>query len=262
MLTHTLGLGIDVADPDLRRWSAAIGRTANLMDWDLAGITTPLKFAPGEGWYYGTATDWAGQLLERVTGLTIGTYMQQHIFSKLDMTSTGFWPEKLSKADERMAEFTFRDGVALKPGPSPVKKEHPIESAGGGLFSSAADYVKLVQAVLREDVLLRRETSEIMFAPQLDDVQRQMLMLIADYNHDAFAPEFPRGLELSHGFAGVVNLEDVSGKRRKGSLMWSGMPNTRWVSVLLGCCEHLWLPLGSILTFDSGLIASLVLVAS
>ena len=73
-----------------------------------------------------------------------------------------------------------------------------------------------------------------MFRAQLNEVQAGMLELIS-YNmgiQDAFAPEFPKGLKLNHGIGGVLNMEDVPGKRRKGSLMWSGMCNSRWVCIL------------------------------
>ncbi|KAK4152316.1 hypothetical protein C8A00DRAFT_16356, partial [Chaetomidium leptoderma] len=46
-------------------------------------------------------------------------------------------------------------------------------------------------------------------------------------------PELPENSPVDHGVGGVLNMADVEGKRRKGSLMWAGMCNSRWASRLL-----------------------------
>ena len=236
LLTHTVGLGYDLADPDLTKWSAKVGRTANNLDWSRAGFTTPLKFAPGEGWYYGTAIDWAGLVLENVTGQSLGQYMQEHIFDPLGMPDTGFWPEKLPQTAPRTVECSQRDTAssALKPVPLPAPKTHDMESGGAGLFTTAADYARFQQGLLRGGLVGAAAVRD-MFTPQLTDAQRAMLELICYHSgaQDGYAPEFPTGLALNHGLGGVMNMEDVPGKRRKGSLMWSGMCNSRWVRLPL-----------------------------
>ncbi|KAL2680556.1 hypothetical protein Neosp_008158 [[Neocosmospora] mangrovei] len=229
LLTHTLGLGSDLADPDLMKWSKAVGRTDTILSWNREGINTPLKFAPGEGWYYGAATDWAGVLLEEFTGETLGTYTQKNIFEPLGIKDTGFWPEKLPQTANRTTVCTYREGETLKPGPLPPPKEHILESAGAGLYSTAKDYATFFQGLL-QGKLVKEETLQEMFSPQLNEMQAGILEMIA-YNiggQDAFAPEYPKGAKLNHGIGGVINMEDVPGKRRKGSLMWSGMCNSRW----------------------------------
>lgn len=230
LLTHTLGLGYDLADPDLVKWSKYIGRTATNLDWTREGFNTPIKFAPGEGWWYGAAVDWAGLVLEKMTGKSLGEYMQENIFDPLQMRETGFWPEKLPKSGG-MVSCTYREGDQLKPGPLPVPKRHEMESGGAGLFSTARDYALFFRGLL-QGRLLKEESLKEMFTPQLNDTQSAMLETIcyAPGSQIAFAPEFPRGLRLNHGIGGVLNCEDVSGKRRAGSLMWSGMCNSRWVS--------------------------------
>ncbi|EQL01339.1 beta-lactamase [Ophiocordyceps sinensis CO18] len=235
LLTHTVGLGYDLADPDLTKWSKKTGRTANNLDWSRQGFFTPLKFAPGDGWYYGTALDWAGLVLEQVTGQSLGQYMQQHIFDPLGISDTGFWPERLPHTKSRTVAFTFRHRVtsALKPGKRlpPAEHQHQVESGGAGLFTTADDYARFLHGLL-QGKLLSEATMGEMFAPQLNEKQSKMLEFIC-YDlgvQDGFAPEFPTGLGLNHGIGGVVNMEDVPGKRRKGSLMWSGMCNSRWHS--------------------------------
>ena len=54
-----------------------------------AYIAGPL-FDPGERWEYGIAIDWIGLLVEKISAKSLGTYMQENIFSPLGMTSTGY----------------------------------------------------------------------------------------------------------------------------------------------------------------------------
>jgi CubicO group peptidase (beta-lactamase class C family) len=231
LLTHVVGLGYDIPNPDLIKWSNYVGRTARNLDWSKEGFTVPFKFTPGEGWWYGTAIDWAALLLEAATGQTLGQYMKANILLPLGMEDTTFWPG--SDFDARFVAYTSRRGDgSLEAVAPPVDKDsdHPLESGGAGLFSTARDYSTFMKAFLGGE-LLKQETMDEMFRPQLDDVQRAMLRKVVyePGSHEGFAPEFPRGLEINHGLAGLVNLEDIPGKRAKGSMTWSGFCNSRWV---------------------------------
>ncbi|KAK6075561.1 beta-lactamase [Seiridium cupressi] len=232
LLTHTLGLGYDLADPDLMKWSKSVGRTANNLGWSLEGFTTPLKFAPGDGWYYGSAYDWAGHLLTLVTGHSLSDYMAQHIFKPLGIESTTFWPKRVDPEGSRTLAFAFagegRNGAGLlRPGPSPVPEDHEMESGGAGLHSTPEDYARFLHGILSHKLLSTRAT-DLLFSPQLNSRQKNMLTLIAEAAHVAFIPELARGAELNHGLGGLINMTDIEGKRRKGSMMWSGMSNGRW----------------------------------
>ncbi|KAF3353333.1 hypothetical protein VdG1_08470 [Verticillium dahliae VDG1] len=229
LLTHTVGLGYDLADPDLTRWSRHIGRKDTNLDWSLDGFDTPFKFAPGEGWYYGTAVDWAGQLLEALTGNTIEAYMQDHVLDPLKMRDTGFWPGKLDHVQDRAVAWSCRgdDKTSLSPGPKLTPTTHGIVSGGAGLYSTADDYGRFLQGLL-SGALVSETTLREMFTPQLDVRQSDMLNAIASQFHDMFAPEFPTDMRLDHGLGGIINMADVDGKRRKGSLSWCGMCNGRW----------------------------------
>jgi hypothetical protein len=60
----------------------------------------------GTGWEYGTSLDWVGLVIEKVSGLTLGAYMQQHIFDPLGINSTTFAPSEEHAA--RRAQIHFR----------------------------------------------------------------------------------------------------------------------------------------------------------
>lgn len=240
LLTHTAGLGIDAADADLTRWSEWVGRTANVASCTLEGWSAPLKFAPGEGWYYGVGVDWAGVVVERACGRRLGGYLGEC----LGLGGTGFvlgglFPpggggerekrESYVPVSERDEEGGLREGVVGFP-------EEPVcESGGAGLYSSAEDIARVLRGLLaaldgEEGAVLGREMVEEMFKPQLDEAQRQWLRGIV-WNFGA-AAEVPEGMPIDHGIGGLLAMADVEGKRRKGSLWWSGMCNSRWVSRL------------------------------
>lgn len=65
----------DIADADLTKWAAVMGRTENCMTHSLEGFTVPLKFQPGDGWVYGVGTDWAAHVVETISGLPFEDYM-------------------------------------------------------------------------------------------------------------------------------------------------------------------------------------------
>ena len=55
--------------------------------------SVPLLYEPGSGWSYGTATDWVGRMVGRLTGQTLEQYMKQNIRSLLGITDATFWPD-------------------------------------------------------------------------------------------------------------------------------------------------------------------------
>lgn len=239
LLTHTVGLGYDVVDPDLLRWSQAVGRTKTCNTVSLDGYNTPLKFPPGQGWYYGSALDWAGQVLEKVTGQTLGDYMKERFFEPLNLADTTFHPTAVrDKMASRTVAFSVRDadtGV-LSECECPVNTEPEIDGGGSGLWMTAADHARVLQGLVKAgsdsnsdaSSLLRKETVEEMFRPQLDETQQAMLKQMTDIYRSSMVAAFPVGTEVNHGLGGVVNMNDIEGKRRKGSMTWVGMCNSHW----------------------------------
>ena len=86
LLTHTAGYGYEHWDPELdryMRWAGLAGgpRTAKGM---------PLMFDPGTRWQYGINTDLVGQMVEAVSGVSLGAYFRERILGPLGMDETGF----------------------------------------------------------------------------------------------------------------------------------------------------------------------------
>lgn len=190
-----------------------------------------MKFRPGESWYYGTSSDWAGLVLEKVTSQTLGEHMSENIFTPLGMDDTTFHRQRIAeKFTGRTIQWTYRgpDG-RLNPGPPLAPEDPPEHSGGSGLFSTSQDYALFLQALLGasqgQGQLLRKETVDEMFRPQLNEGQSQTLQTLLKGT-----TPFPEDTPMSHGLSGIINTGDVEGKRRHGSLSWSGMSNGQWVS--------------------------------
>lgn len=238
LLTHTAGLGYAGGDPDYARWARHAGRPPpEELRGSVAAWETPLKFAPGAGWYYGSAIDWAGQVVEAVTGRPLGEYMAEEVFVPLGMGDSTFRRDALPGVRDRIVPSSYRDArtgeLAAGDDPFPALAEGDVESGGAGLYTTAEDYAKLLRALLGslaggEGALLKRATVEEMVRPQLTEVQRRWLKFLTDLFHDGLAPDFEKGMPLDHGISGVINMEDEPGKRKKGSLMWAGLCNGHW----------------------------------
>ena len=154
--------------------------------------------------------------------------MQEHIWSPSNMTSTSFYPKKLSQ--QKKATMTMRaDSTAsLTACQAPIADDNEVNSGGSGLWSTAQDYVNFMTALLQGKLFEKpASTMQEMLTPQLDDNSHLMDVFDSDF-HDSFCPEYPKRLPANYALAGAVNMEDLPGKRRKGSVMWSGMPNLHW----------------------------------
>jgi CubicO group peptidase (beta-lactamase class C family) len=159
LLTHTAGLtySFHFAHPVDEAYRLA-GFLPDLRgEYDLAEACDrwaglPLLFEPGSEWNYSHATDVVGRIVEVVSGMGLDEFFAQRIFQPLGMTDTGF---TVADADRgRLATLYFHDPQTAKsvpsPMPDPVTAGRPKLLAGGhGLVSTAADYHRFTQMLLR-----------------------------------------------------------------------------------------------------------------
>ncbi|KAL7920410.1 beta-lactamase/transpeptidase-like protein [Trichoderma austrokoningii] len=233
LMVHTVGLRYDVADPNLRRWSEAIGRPiGRAIRMSRDGYNTPLVFRPGSGWAYGSALDWAGVGLETLAKQSLGSYMKTHVLDPLQMRDTAFRVGQLPHTAGRRAQIAVRDAVSGALSALDLIPEEPeMDSAGAGIHTTANDYVRLLRALLQaEPGVVSAETAAMMFAPQLDERQRAMMenVVYGEGGKEAYIPEMPDGVALQYGYGGMVMMGDAAGLRRRRSLSWSGACSSRW----------------------------------
>lgn len=178
LLTHTSGLIYDFAGDDelTKMW-----RAAEL--WTGPGLTNflqklsnlPLKHQPGEMFTYGVNQDVQGALIERITGMRFGVFLQERIFGPLRMKDTGFDVpddklDRLAKTYKLGPDGKFvEDAPLIETWP---KEGRGIEAGGAGLFSTAGDFARFAQMLCNGGTLegtriLGRKTVELMAADHM-----------------------------------------------------------------------------------------------
>jgi CubicO group peptidase (beta-lactamase class C family) len=181
----------------------------------------PLLHQPGTKWEYGRSTDVLGRLIEVLSGLTLGEYLQRHIFAPLGMVDTAFYVPAARHG--RLAEAYAKDpdtgaGVQLVN----VQDAPKFESGGGGLVSTAGDYARFLQMLLNGGRLdgvrfLSRKTLELMTADHLGPMTGATDLLLPGYG---FGLGF--AVRLQPGIAHVPGSV--------GQYFWGGLAGTTfWV---------------------------------
>src|ERR1700691_5498563 len=134
----------------------------------------PLLHQPGTRWEYGRSTDVVGRLVEVRSGQTLSAFFEQHILAPLGMVDTAFHVPP--RHHSRLAEAFGRDpdsGLTVQL--LEVRDPPHLESGGGGLVSTAADYARFLQMLLNGGTLdgrrlLSRKTIELMTADHLGPI--------------------------------------------------------------------------------------------
>ncbi len=182
LLTHTSGLGyIFDSDTDLGR--DMIENSLYTMKGDLAArinalAAWPLYAQPETERRYSYATDVAGYIVEVVSGLPLETFMEDEIFKPLGMTSTGFYLDDPDFSDLAMVYVFNENGDMVLPGrrgdnPDPNADVPEWASGGGGLVSTAGDYMRFMQMLLNEGELggvriVSPATVRLMLSPHVE----------------------------------------------------------------------------------------------
>lgn len=141
----------------------------------------PLMHEPGEKYTYGLNTDVLGYVIEVVSGMRFGEFLQKRIFEPLGMNDTGFYiPD--AKKNRLIRLCTEPDDKGLRVHPDFAEENYPIvgaktyESGGAGLCSTVMDYAKFLQMMLNGGrfngkQLLGRKTIDLMCINQIGDFE-------------------------------------------------------------------------------------------
>ena len=228
LLTHTAGFTYDIWDANTTRYEKITG-LPGIITCKNDALRTPLAFDPGERWEYGINIDWAGKAVERVSGQKLGAYFQEHLFGPLGMGDTGF---KLTTSQRaRLVAMHARqpDG-SLKPIEFEIPQEPEFEMGGGGLYSTAADYMRFCQLFLHAGKaeggaqILSPETVALMGQNQMGDTN-VINLKTADPASSLDAEFFP-GMAKKWSTAFMLNTADAPTGRSAGSMAWAGLGNT------------------------------------
>jgi CubicO group peptidase (beta-lactamase class C family) len=236
LLTHTSGLtyGLwlkDVSVVDRMYDSADLrnrGQTLEEMVEKLSEL--PLAFHPGSQWYYSVATDVVSRLIEVISGMAFDEYLQQMIFDPLRMPDTGFYvPE------ENIERLATTYGPTISNGLRPI--DTPADGfgrpprflgGGGGLVSTATDYLRFSQMLLNKGELdgvrlLGRKTVELMTTNHLPPE-------LLPYSISTSMKGFTKGYGFGLGLAVMQDVTQATAMASNGEFNWGGAANTYfWV---------------------------------
>ena len=238
LLTHTAGFSYGLV-PDghpvdalyAEVWRGGIyDRTLEQLMATL--LEFPLIAQPGARWHYSIATDICGYLVELLAGMPFGDYLRQHILDPLDMTDTAF-----EVADNKVGRFAtlygYRDDdplAELETGEAspfvPSRSGIPmrLHSGGGGLLSTAPDYLRFARMMLNRGELdgcriLAAETVELMTRNHLEN-----RLLPLSYNGIA-AGDYP-GYGFGLGYCVTLDTARSAAAGTRGDYGWGGMADT------------------------------------
>jgi CubicO group peptidase (beta-lactamase class C family) len=238
LLTHTSGMAYDFMHPLLMQWRASRGEKPLAITTPiLTGFMTPLVAEPGATWQYSSSIDFAGLMVARANNCTLESYFQNNIFSVLDMQSTSFHPKRHESMMKRLMPMTTRispsELVEGEPDATlPVPVDPTDEFGGGGLFSTAEDFLKVLKCVMNDDGrLLTSSSIDLMFTPALSPSQTSALHIPLSIPPIAsiMAPGEAAGTgKWQHSVAGLMGLHDSDDGFTPGWIQWGGAPNLKW----------------------------------
>ncbi len=238
LLTHTSGLTYGFmertnVDRAYRRLEIGDrGKTLAQMVETLASL--PLEFSPGTRWNYSVATDVIGHLIERISGRRLDAFLRDEIFAPLGMPDTGFHVpadrlDRLATNYTRMPDKSLRieDDAAASAYAAPPA----FLSGGGGLVSTASDYLRFCQMLLNQGELdgrriLGHKTIELMTENHLPEGRD-----IAELNLGGqFSQVTYDGVGFGLGFSVTIDLARAQTVGSVGEYAWGGAASTAfWI---------------------------------
>ncbi|ABD88739.1 serine hydrolase domain-containing protein [Rhodopseudomonas palustris] len=239
LLRHTSGLtygfqnrsNVDAAYREKKIGEFELAGTLQGMIADLASI--PLEFSPGDAWNYSVATDVLGYLIGTISGRPFEEFLHERVLDPLGMTDTGFFvpPDKAHRlaacyAADGKGGFTLYDD----PANSPYLKPPGFVSGGGGLLSTASDYLIFCRALLnggeRDGVrLIGPKTLALMTSNHLPGGRDLTEMSKSMFSEAAYA-----GIGFGLGFSVTLQPARTLIAGSAGEYAWGGAASTAfWI---------------------------------
>lgn len=191
----------------------------------------PLEFSPGTAWNYSVSTDVVGYLVQLLSGQPLDDYFEEHIFSPLGMTDTGFQvPE--DKLDRFAACYLHQPGDSMKLQDDPARSRYlrnpGFLSGGGGLVSTVDDYHRFAQALCQGGEyagqrIIGRKTLEFMRSNHLPGNQDLPALSIGAFSETPY-----EGNGFGLGFSVKTDVAKSHTNGSVGEYGWGGLASTNF----------------------------------
>jgi methyl acetate hydrolase len=226
LLTHTSGFAYRLWDAKAVQYASSLELLPKAQR--KLAPATPLMFDPGTRWQYGTSIDWVGRIVQAISGETLDVYFRKHILDPLGMNDTAFVLKPQQHQREASVHRRGPDG-SLKAEPLEQNSPRQSFSGGGGIYSTAPDYLTLIRALLAGGALdgariLQPETVGLMGQNQIGEIEVGVLKTtVPALSNDV---DLCPGVTRKWGFGHMITMQAVAGGRSAGSLTWGGLLNT------------------------------------
>ena len=232
LLTHTSGLCYDMWDPDMFRYTSKHPTADN--------VPGPLIFEPGTRWQYGQGLDWTGRLVETVSGLTLEDYFQQNICTPLGMADTSFiFPA--DKFERLVTNYHRNESGDLQQDERKLPTAPKTFGGGGGLYSTAADYIRFMQMILNQG--LGPNGARVLRADTVAEMEVNQIGVLTPGKMKTQRPDLTSDVDVQPGrtekwsLGFLLNTTAYPGGRSAGSLAWAGLLNTYyWIDPKRDLC--------------------------
>jgi CubicO group peptidase (beta-lactamase class C family) len=183
-------------------------------------------FEPGKRWQYGRGLDWTGRLVEAVSEMTLEEYFQRKIFRPLGVEDTSYIIpaakfERLVSNHQRAESGDLHQEERKLPAPP------KSFNGGGGLYSTATDYVRFMQMILNHG--MGPNNNRILQAKTVDSMMVNQIGALTAGKMKTFRPNLSSDVDIQPGhtekwgFGFLINTTPYAGGRSAGSLAWAGL---------------------------------------
>ena len=236
LLTHTAGLtyGGDPWHPVDKLFDQAFSarglfrRDTTLADQVERFAGLPLRFQPGTDWHYSVATDVVGYLAQLIADQPLADFLKERIFTPLGMVDTDFYvpPAKVDRLAAMYGSATDSDPALVEPNAianGDVRLPTTCPSGGGGLVSTAADYLRFARMLLNGGQLEGARLVSPLTIKRMaaNAVPRDWLPLRIGMER--------YGYGFGLGFRVMVNYGRANGYSSPGEFGWAGAASTYFV---------------------------------
>lgn len=238
LMTHTAGFAYNIWNGDCAQYLEKTG-TPNIFSCQNVALKTPIMSDPGTRWEYGINIDFVGKAVEAASGKRLDAYLRDHMFGPLGMNDTAF---KITDDMRQRLVATHARGEdgSLAPIPFEIEQNPEFHMGGGGLYSTAGDYIKFTQMILNKgrgngNQVLKPETVALMGQNHIGDLTIGKMTTVAPmYTNDVDL--FP-DIVKKWGLSFLINNAKTPEGRSAGSLAWAGLANTYfWIDPARDVC--------------------------